>query len=31
MLDGGITTIVGCLGTEGFTRSLKAVLMKAAP
>jgi beta-aspartyl-dipeptidase (metallo-type) len=28
MLDGGITTIVGCLGTDGFTRSLQAVLMK---
>jgi beta-aspartyl-dipeptidase (metallo-type) len=28
MLDGGITTIVGCLGTDGFTRSLEAVLMK---
>jgi beta-aspartyl-dipeptidase (metallo-type) len=28
MLDGGITSIVGCLGTDGFTRSLEAVLMK---
>jgi beta-aspartyl-dipeptidase (metallo-type) len=28
MLDGGITTIVGCLGTDGFTRSLEGVLMK---
>ena len=28
MLDGGITTVVGCLGTDGFTRSLEAVLMK---
>jgi beta-aspartyl-dipeptidase (metallo-type) len=28
MLDGGITTIVGCLGTDGFTRSLESVLMK---
>ena len=28
MLDGGITTIIGCLGTDGFTRSLEAVLMK---
>jgi beta-aspartyl-dipeptidase (metallo-type) len=29
MLDGGITTVVGCLGTDGFTRSLEGVLMKA--
>jgi beta-aspartyl-dipeptidase (metallo-type) len=28
MLDGGITTVIGCLGTDGFTRSLEAVLMK---
>lgn len=28
MLDGGITTIIGCLGTDGFTRSLEALLMK---
>jgi beta-aspartyl-dipeptidase (metallo-type) len=28
MLDGGITTIVGCLGTDGFTRSPQSVLMK---
>ncbi len=28
MLEGGITTIVGCLGTDGFTRSLESVLMK---
>lgn len=28
MLDGGITSIVGCLGTDGFTRSLEGVLMK---
>jgi beta-aspartyl-dipeptidase (metallo-type) len=28
MLDGGITSIVGCLGTDGFTRSLESVLMK---
>jgi beta-aspartyl-dipeptidase (metallo-type) len=28
MLDGGITTIIGCLGTDGFTRSLESVLMK---
>lgn len=29
MLAGGITTVVGCLGTDGFTRSLQSVLMKA--
>jgi beta-aspartyl-dipeptidase (metallo-type) len=28
MINGGITTIVGCLGTDGFTRSLQSVLMK---
>lgn len=28
MLDGGITTVIGCLGTDGFTRSLETVLMK---
>jgi len=28
MLDGGITSIVGCLGTDGFTRKLESVLMK---
>jgi len=28
MIDGGITSIVGCLGTDGFTRSLQSVLMK---
>lgn len=28
MIEGGITTIVGCLGTDGFTRSLESVLMK---
>jgi beta-aspartyl-dipeptidase (metallo-type) len=28
MIDGGITTIVGCLGTDGFTRTLESVLMK---
>ncbi|MFT3737767.1 MAG: beta-aspartyl-peptidase [Breznakibacter sp.] len=28
MIDGGITSIVGCLGTDGFTRSLESVLMK---
>lgn len=29
MLDGGITTVVGCLGTDGMTRSVESVLMKA--
>lgn len=29
MINGGITSIVGCLGTDGFTRSLQSVLMKA--
>ena len=28
MLDGGITTVIGCLGTDGFTRSQESVLMK---
>ena len=28
MLDGGITTVIGCLGTDGLTRSLNSVLMK---
>jgi beta-aspartyl-dipeptidase (metallo-type) len=29
MLEGGITTVVGCLGTDGLTRSVESVLMKA--
>ncbi len=29
MLEGGITTVVGCLGTDGFTRNVESVLMKA--
>lgn len=29
MLEGGITTVIGCLGTDGLTRSVKSVLMKA--
>jgi beta-aspartyl-dipeptidase (metallo-type) len=29
MLEGGITTVVGCLGTDGLTRSVASVLMKA--
>lgn len=28
MIEGGITSIVGCLGTDGFTRSLASLLMK---
>ncbi len=28
MFTGGITTVVGCLGTDGMTRSLNSVLMK---
>jgi beta-aspartyl-dipeptidase (metallo-type) len=29
LLAGGITTVIGALGTDGFTRSLEALLMKA--
>lgn len=29
MLEGGITTVIGCLGTDGFTRNVESVLMKA--
>jgi len=29
MIDGGITSVVGCLGTDGLTRSVASVLMKA--
>lgn len=29
MYEGGVTTVVGCLGTDGFTRSVESVLMKA--
>jgi beta-aspartyl-dipeptidase (metallo-type) len=29
MLEGGITSVVGCLGTDGLTRSVASVLMKA--
>ncbi len=29
LLDGGITSVVGCLGTDGMTRSVESVLMKA--
>lgn len=28
MLEAGVTTVVGCLGTDGFTRSFESVLMK---
>jgi beta-aspartyl-dipeptidase (metallo-type) len=28
MLKGGVTTVVGCLGTDGITRSIQSVLMK---
>ncbi len=29
MLEAGVTTVIGCQGTDGITRSLQAVLMKA--
>ncbi len=28
LLSGGVTTVIGCLGTDGLTRSLNSVLMK---
>jgi beta-aspartyl-dipeptidase (metallo-type) len=28
MLEAGVTTVVGCLGTDGMTRTLQSVLMK---
>lgn len=28
MLQGGVTTVIGCLGTDGITRSVESVLMK---
>jgi beta-aspartyl-dipeptidase (metallo-type) len=28
MLEAGVTTVIGCLGTDGFTRSFESVLMK---
>ena len=28
LIEAGITTVVGCLGTDGFTRSVESVLMK---
>lgn len=29
LFEGGVTSVVGCLGTDGFTRSVESVLMKA--
>lgn len=28
MVDGGVTTVIGCLGTDGITRTVESVLMK---
>jgi len=28
LIDGGVTTVIGCLGTDGFTRNIESVLMK---
>jgi len=28
LIEGGITTVIGCLGTDGFARNLESVLMK---
>ena len=28
MLEAGVTTVIGCLGTDGITRSVESVLMK---
>jgi beta-aspartyl-dipeptidase (metallo-type) len=28
MLEAGVTTVIGCMGTDGLTRNLEAVLMK---
>lgn len=28
MIKAGVTTVIGCLGTDGFTRSIESVLMK---
>ncbi|MEI6456146.1 MAG: beta-aspartyl-peptidase [bacterium] len=28
MFDGGVTTVIGCLGTDGITRTVESVLMK---
>lgn len=29
MLEAGVTTVIGCLGTDGMTRNVESVLMKA--
>jgi beta-aspartyl-dipeptidase (metallo-type) len=29
MFEAGVTTVIGCLGTDGYTRSVESVLMKA--
>jgi beta-aspartyl-dipeptidase (metallo-type) len=29
LIKGGVTTVIGCLGTDGITRSVESVLMKA--
>ncbi len=29
MVEAGVTTVIGCLGTDGMTRSVESVLMKA--
>ena len=29
ILEAGVTTVIGCMGTDGITRSLEALLMKA--
>lgn len=29
LLEAGVTTVIGCLGTDGLTRSVESVLMKA--
>jgi beta-aspartyl-dipeptidase (metallo-type) len=29
LIKGGVTTVIGCLGTDGMTRSVESVLMKA--
>lgn len=28
LVEGGITTVIGCLGTDGYTRNIESVLMK---
>ena len=28
LLEAGVTTVIGCLGTDGLTRSVESVLMK---